>query len=170
MDSIYIPQLTTAPEQTEDIQFEEFISDLETLTPVRGSMVVKHQGNYLEVAVKAETIITLTCNRCLQQYNHRLVVDTSELLWLDETAEQLDPGPLERETSLEDLVETLSPEGYFDCGEWLYEQLCLAIPPRQLCDGNCQGIQFSNSLEPASHVAVDSRWASLEKLKNQFPN
>ena len=170
MDSIYIPQLTTAPEQTEDIQFEEFISDLETLTPVRGSLVVKHQGNYLEVAVKAETIITLTCNRCLQQYNHRLVVDTSELLWLEETANEPDPSPLERETSLEDLVETLSPEGYFDCGEWLYEQLCLAIPPRQLCDGSCPGIQVSNSLEPTSHVAVDSRWASLEKLKKQFPN
>lgn len=170
MDSIYIPQLTTAPERTEEIQFEEFISDLETLTPVRGNMVVKHQGNYLEVAVKAETIITLTCNRCLQQYNHRLTVDTTELLWLDESAEQPDPGPLERETSLEDLVETLSPEGYFDCGEWLYEQLCLAIPPRQLCDGNCQGIQLTNSLESTTHVAVDSRWASLEKLKKQFPN
>lgn len=169
MDLIYIPQLTTAPERTEEIQFEEFISELETLTPVRGNVVVKHRGKYLEVSAKAETIITLICNRCLQQYNHRLTVDTSELIWLDEAADQTDVGPLERETSLEDLVETLSPKGYFNSKEWLYEQLCLAIPPRQLCDANCPSIPVKNSLEPASHLQIDRRWASLEQLKKQFP-
>jgi uncharacterized protein len=169
MDLIYIPQLTTAPERTEEIQFEELISELETLTPVRGNVVVKHRGKYLEVSAKAETIITLICNRCLQQYNHRLTVDTSELIWLDEAAGQTDVGPLERETSLEDLVETLSPNGYFNSKEWLYEQLCLAIPPRQLCDANCPSIPVKNSWEPASHVQIDRRWASLEQLKKQFP-
>lgn len=170
MDPVYIPQLTTAPERTEEIQFEEFISELETLTPVRGILVVKHQGNYLEVSAKAETIITLTCNRCLKQYNHRLTVDTSELIWLDETAEQPDIGLTERETSLEDLVETLSPKGYFQSREWLYEQLCLALPPRQLCDGNCPGLQSDSSFAPASQPAIDSRWSSLEELKKLFPN
>lgn len=170
MDPIYIPQLTTAPERTEEIQFEESISELETLTPVRGILVVKHQGNYLEVSAKAETIITLTCNRCLKQYNHRLTVDTSELIWLDETADQPDQGPIERETSLEDLVETLSPNGYFQSREWLYEQLCLALPPRQLCDGNCPGLDSDKSLSPASSPAIDRRWSSLEDLKKLFPN
>ena len=169
MEPIYIPQLTTAPEQTEEIQFEEFISELETLTPVRGILVVKHQGKYLEVSAKAETIITLTCNRCLKQYNHRLNVDTFELIWLDEAADQPDLGPLERETPLEDLVETLSTKGYFQSKEWLYEQLCLALPPRQLCDGNCPGLE-ENSFAPASQSAIDSRWSSLEQLKKLFPN
>lgn len=170
MDRIYIPQLTTAPEQTEEIQFEESISELDTLTPVRGSIVVKHQGNYLEVSATAETIITLTCNRCLQQYNHRLSLDTSELIWLDEAADRQDIEPSEQETALEDLVETLSPYGYFDSREWLYEQLCLAIPPRQLCDLNCPGILATSDSQPADHVAPDGRWASLAKLKQQFPN
>lgn len=170
MEPIYIPQLTTAPERTEDIQFEEFFSEFETLTPVKGTIVVKHQGNYLEVFAQAETIVTLTCNRCLQQYNHRLTVDTSELIWLDEAADQPDQGPLERETALEDLVETLSPNGYFECREWLYEQLCLALPPRQLCDANCLGIQAKTSVEPDAPKAIDHRWASLAELKKLFPN
>lgn len=167
MESIYIPHLTKAPEQTEVIQVQEFLPNLETLTPIRGLIRVTHRGNFLEVSAQAETIITLTCHRCLQQYNHRLAVATSEIIWLDETADQPDNSPLEREVALEDLVEILSPQGYFHPDQWLYEQLCLEIPQRQLCDQNCAGIKTATpgSLEQLT----DKRWASLEALKKQLP-
>lgn len=167
MEPIYIPRLTKAPEQTEVIQIEEFVPGLETLTPVRGRLRVTHQGNYLEVYAVAETIITLNCHRCLQQYNHRLSIKTSELIWLDESADQLDTGPIERETNLEDLVETLPPQGHFQPDVWLYEQLCLAIPPRNLCDTKCPGISPLDTNVSEPHT--DRRWASLEALKRQLP-
>lgn len=167
MEAIYIPQLTKARERTEVIKFEEFLPDLETLTPVRGSISVKHHGNYLEVSAQAETIVTLTCHRCLQQYNSRVKITPSELIWLDEAASQPDLGPLERETALEDLVETLSPQGYFQPGEWLYEQMCLEIPYRQLCDANCLGIQPEGEA-PEPEIAGDRRWAALEALKGKL--
>lgn len=166
MDAIYIPQLTQAPEQTEEIQVQEFLTNLETLTPVRGLIRIQHRGNYLEVSGKAETIITCTCNRCLQSYNHRLFLNTSEIIWLEELSESEIDLPLEREVAVDDLVETLSPQGYFEPLVWLYEQMCLEIPQRQLCDANCPGIQTTNS---NSNQLLDSRWASLEALKNQFP-
>ena len=97
MDAIFIPQLTKAPERTEEIQVQEFLPGLETLTPVRGVIQVKHQGNYLEVSSQAETIVTCTCNRCLQQYNHRLVLNAQEVIWLDETANQTEDLPVEME-------------------------------------------------------------------------
>lgn len=168
MEAIYIPQLTKAPEQAEVLQVEEFLPDLETLTPVRGRVRVQHHGNYLDVSAQAEAIMTLTCHRCLQQYNHRLTVNTSEIIWLDEAANQPDNGPLEREVAMEDLVEKLPPQGYFYPGEWLYEQLCLEIPQRQLCDAQCAGIQTATP--EASEQKVDRRWASLEALKKQLPN
>lgn len=166
MEAIHIPWLLKLPEQTNEIQVNELIAGLETLTPVRGRLKVRHQGNYLEVSAQAETIITLTCHRCLQQYNHRLKLDASELVWLDESANQPDDGPLERETALDDLVETLPPQGYFQPDTWLYEQLCLAIPPRQLCDQQCPGIQVTDT-ETAS--PKDRRWEALEALKRQLP-
>ena len=168
MDAIYIPQLTQAPERTEEIPVDEFLPGLETLTPVRGRIRVHHNGNYLEVSGQAETIITCTCNRCLQNYNHRLTVDTKEIIWLDEVDQDSDDLPLEREIALDDLVETLSPQGYFHPTEWLYEQMCLEIPQRQLCDRKCPGIQPSvtNILEKP----IDNRWASLEAFKKQLPN
>ncbi|MBW4645473.1 MAG: DUF177 domain-containing protein [Goleter apudmare HA4340-LM2] len=167
MDAIYIPQLTRAPEQTEEIEIKDFLPGLETLTPVRGRICVQHQGNYLEVSGQAEAIITCTCNRCLQQYNQRVVVNTKEIIWLDATANELQDLPLEREVAVEDLVESLPPDGYFYPSEWLYEQMCLEIPQRQLCDLNCPGIL--NRAADSAEESVDSRWASLEALKKQLP-
>ncbi|MBR8828875.1 MAG: DUF177 domain-containing protein [Gomphosphaeria aponina SAG 52.96 = DSM 107014] len=163
METIYIPQLLKAPEKKEEMAIKEFISGLETLTPVKGRMVVSHGGNYLEIAAKAETIVTLSCDRCLQQYNYRLGINTSELIWLEE--EKLENLPLEREVAVEELSETLPPNGYFETEKWLYEQLCLALPMRQLCGKDCQ---VAVPKTGKNKQEIDSRWASLEALKKQL--
>ncbi|MBF2028852.1 MAG: DUF177 domain-containing protein [Oscillatoriales cyanobacterium C42_A2020_001] len=167
MESIHIPRLTRAPEQTETIQFNAAIADLETLTPVQGVLRVTHHGSFLEVSAQAETIITLTCDRCLQQYNYRLSIKPSELIWLDESVDEVSPILLDEDLETADLVEALSPQGYFDSETWLYEQLCLEIPQRQLCDAQCQGIEVPKS-ESAAKPHVDRRWAGLESLRNQL--
>ncbi len=166
MRTIYVPQLAKAPEQTEEISVQEYLPDLETLTPVQGLIRVTHRGTYLEVAATAEAIMTLTCDRCLQQYNHRVTVDASELIWLQEPPSYSETD-VEQEVALEDLVETLAPNGYFQPGEWLYEQFCLAMPQRQLCDQNCQGIQVQEK-QPEASPTVDERWASLKNLRNHL--
>jgi len=169
METIYIPHLLTKSERKEVIDFEEFIPDLETLTPVRGRLQVTHQGNYLEVKAKAETIVTLTCHRCLKQYNHRLALNSSELIWLEETGNQTDSSSAEIEVALEDLVENLSPSGYFSPRDWVYEQMCLELPHKQICDTECPGISLTDDTNTESTETVsDSRWASLEALKRQL--
>lgn len=165
MDAIYIPHLLKSPQRSLEFQFEEFLPELETLTPVRGSLKVTHKTTYIEVTAQAETIVTLTCHRCLKQYNHRLKVGTSEIIWLDASAHQAHLHSLEVEINLEDLVETLSPQGYFDPADWLYQQLCLQTPLRQLCDGLCEPPQTTQT---PSENPIDSRWAALEALKQQL--
>jgi uncharacterized protein len=166
IEPIQIPRLTRAPQRTEVIEFNEPIAGLDTLTPVQGRLQVTHQGSYLEVSARAETIVTLTCHRCLQNYNYRLLIEPAELIWLDGAADSLDPILLDQEISPEDLVETLPPDGDFDVESWLYEQLCLEIPHRQLCDQSCPGIEVP--LAETAMPLVDRRWASLEALKNQL--
>lgn len=167
MRPVYIPQLLSATDRTETLSLEIYFSDLETLMPVRGELTIRHCMTYLEVRGKADTIVTLTCDRCLCQYNHRLSVDATELIWLEEgTIPEVD-GEMEKEVAPEDLVETLPSQGYFEPDTWLYEQLCLMLPQRQICDEHCQGI--SNSAEqPAPEAPVDSRWSALVALKRQF--
>jgi len=171
METIYIPHLLTKSERKEVIDFEEFIPDLETLTPVRGRLQVTHQGNYLEVKAKAETIVTLTCHRCLKQYNHRLKLQSSEIIWLEEKPSQFDSSSGEFEVDLEDLVENLSPAGSFSPSDWVYQQMCLELPHKQLCDTECPGIDLNEDAEEteSSETVSDSRWASLAALKRQLP-
>ena len=88
MELISIPSLLKKTDRTQLIKFEEFILELETLTPVRGYLQVTHHGNYLEVKGKSETIITLTCDRCLKQYNYKLVINPQELIWLNQITTQ----------------------------------------------------------------------------------
>ncbi|MEG4283261.1 YceD family protein [Microcoleus sp. A006_D1] len=171
METIYIPHLLTKTERKEVIDFEEILPDLETLTPVRGRLQVTHQGNYLEVKAKAETIVTLTCHRCLKQYNHRLKLQSSEIIWLEEKETQTDSSSGEFEVDLEDLVENLSPGGYFSPSDWVYQQMCLELPHKQLCDTQCPGIDLNedDAETESSEAASDSRWASLAALKRQLP-
>jgi uncharacterized protein len=171
MEALYIPQLANRQNRTLEIVVDGSILDFATLTPVRGKIIVKHGGTFLEVSAQVETIVTLSCDRCLRQYNHRLVLNTTEIIWLDTAAGEAYVGPLEVKTDLEELVESLPPDGHFRPDEWLYEQLCLAIPQRQLCDRDCAGITPVESLvpEPSDQtVSLDSRWGILEVLKNQL--
>ncbi|MDJ0723605.1 MAG: YceD family protein [Prochloraceae cyanobacterium] len=165
MEVIYIPQLLKAPDRTEEITLDEPIAGLNTLTPVKGAIVITHGGTYLEVSAKAETIITVVCDRCLANYNHRLSVDTSEIIWLEDNADETAKF-VEREIPLEDLSEKLSPWGYFEPESWLYEQLSLAMPMRQLCGEECPGA--ADLRTENTDPLVDSRWASLAALKEKF--
>ena len=164
MEAIHIPQLAKAPEQTEKLSVLHRLPHLETLTPVQGQISVTHCGNYLDVKGQAEAIVTLSCDRCLQKYNHRVVVEAAEFIWLQRAEDDPEVNILEREVALEDLIETLEPDGYFRPLDWIYEQFCLAIPPRQLCDQNCKGIPFD--AEPPAQI--DRRWASLQSLQQSL--
>jgi uncharacterized protein len=165
METIFIPNLLKSPDRQRTIALEDFIGGLQTLTPLRGYIIVRHGGTFLDLSLKAETIVTLTCDRCLQQYNHRLPLDVSEVIWLDRDIDRDASYPSEREIAYDDLSETLSPDGDFDTEKWIYEQLCLALPLRQLCGQDCQPIAVTAE---NTAPAIDSRWASLESLKRQL--
>ena len=162
MRPIYLPQLAQAPQRTEVVKVHDLISGLDSLTPVQGKVKVEHRGNYLQIWAQVETIVTLSCDRCLQQYNHRLSAEFSELIWLSEQPEQALPETMEVEADCADLVEVLSPQGYFDLEDWLYQQLCLQLPHRQLCDSTCPGLPEASTNQGNT---MDQRWAALAAFK-----
>lgn len=162
MKPIYIPQILQATDATVELAIDQMLDDLETLTPVRGTIAITHHLNYLEVTATVETIATLTCHRCLQNYNHRLQVETQELIWLDETESEW-----EERTDLNqgDFSEALSPRGYIEPLTWLYEQLSLAMPLQQVCSEACEGV---NPELTQTQPLLDNRWSGLAALKQQL--
>jgi uncharacterized protein len=164
MEKLYIPQIARAVDATETFEFKEFIEGLETLTPVQGMISVRHVGSFLEVSSIASTIMTLTCDRTLAQFNYRLAIDNSERICLAEPLPESE-YPREREIEADDLVESISPTGYFDPAAWLYEQLILAIPyPKIAPDAPALEITDTNSLD-GSKPSIDKRWEILNSLK-----
>jgi uncharacterized protein len=162
MEKIYIPRLLKMPEKKEEIKLNHQISGLNSLTPVRGIFQVAHRGNFLELQLQADTILTLTCDRCLQTFNYRLEVDTSEIILLEEKEASLNL-PLEMEILTEDLSETLPPDGELIVDEWIYEQISLAMPLRNLCGNDCQPPVIENKED---NIIKDNRWLGLSSLKS----
>lgn len=121
---IYIPDLLRCENHTLTQSFKEFFEDLATLGPIEGEVTLHHGGSFLEVIVKAKAIMTLVCDRTLVQFNHKLVVDTKDIVALANPIEL----PKEQELGLEELTESYPPNGTFPLKFWIYEQLCLAIP------------------------------------------
>ncbi len=166
MEAIYIPNLNQKIDKRIAIDFQENMAGLTTLVPIKGTAQVTHCGNYLLVEAEAHTIITLSCDRCLQQYNHRLTIDAEEMIWLTDTELDLTNLPLDEDLLLEEMVETIPQDGHFPIGNWVYEQMCLALPQRKLCDLQCAGIEI---VKPAD-ADIDRRWAGLEALRGKLPN
>lgn len=46
METIFIPHLLKSPDRQRVIIIDNFIPGLETLTPVRGTLLVRHGGNF----------------------------------------------------------------------------------------------------------------------------
>ncbi|MEI6328693.1 MAG: YceD family protein [Pseudanabaena sp.] len=163
MEKLYIPQISKAVDATEEFEFKEFIEGLETLTPVQGFISVHHVGSFLEVTARASTIMTLTCDRTLVQFNYRLAIDTSEMICLAEPLPESE-YPKEREIETGDLVESLSPNGHFDPTSWLYEQLILAIPYPKIAP-DAPALELTDNDSSNSDISVDKRWSVLSSLQ-----
>jgi uncharacterized protein len=167
---IAITDLLRMPDNTLRLEVSDRFPELETLTPIAAKLSIRHQGTYLEVTAQADTIISLTCDRCLGQYRHPLQVDTREFIWLQMEGESLPQDLSEDWAESSDLIESIPAQGRFDCAQWLYEQLCLALPIQQLCDEVCVPEPTEHNPPAGAIDSVDHRWAALAKLQEQLSN
>ncbi len=154
---VSLAELRALPEGKEWL-VEQRIAELESLTPVRGQVLAIHHGTALEVRGEAQTIVTLCCARCLQQYNHGLRAEVQELIEFQggsgpQGEDLLCPGG-------EDLDDRLDPMGQFDPERWLFEQLSLQLPLVNRCGSDCPGPARWGT----APTTADPRWEALKAL------
>lgn len=143
------------------------LESLPTLTPVRGQMSAEHRGNVLSVQGELSTIVTLTCDRCLGQFNQQLDCQPSELIWLgDAPPTDSDLQESEDIAAMDGLVEALDPRGLFDPEQWVFEQLNLLLPVVNHCGKHCPGpgVPLRETAEAPPQAAIDPRWDALRRL------
>ena len=157
-------------------QVDQRIADLDTLVPVRGVLQATHRGNVLEVDGEVATIVTLCCDRCLQDFNHPLQARSHELLWLGEGPQpEVDESDLDAQVVSIDpdaLGDQLDPRGLFDPERWVFEQLSLQRPLVNRCGDHCPGPPAFRNPEPApepgSVGVIDPRWQALQALQRSI--
>ena len=148
------------------------LDELSSLTPVRGHVSAEHRGNVLAVEGKLSTIVTLCCDRCLNQFNQSLSCTPSELIWLGDEQPTADELELSGEVAeMEGLVDVLDPRGQFDPQQWAFEQLNLLLPVVNHCGDHCPGppgLQQQPVIPDTKTKAVDPRWQALQQLQQQI--
>jgi len=148
---------------------EGHLEAMPSLTPIRGQLTAEHRGNVLALEAELATIVTLTCDRCLGQFNQKLSCSPSELIWLGDAP----PSEQEVETSedvasMEGLMECLDPRGHFDPEQWVFEQLHLQRPVVNRCGEHCPGAPGLNQAQQDHERTVqDPRWEALRQLRNR---
>ena len=147
------------------------LDELPSLTPVRGHVSAEHRGNVLAVEGKLSTIVTLCCDRCLNQFNQSLSCTPSELIWLGDEQPTADVLELSGEVAeMEGLVDVLDPRGQFAPQQWAFEQLNLLLPVVNHCGDHCPGppgLQQQPVTSDAKPKDVDPRWRALQQLQQQ---
>lgn len=150
-----------------------YLDDLPSLTPVRGTIQAEHRGNVLAVHGSLQTIVTLTCDRCLNQFNQQLISTTEELIWLGEEQNVVDQFQASDGTEqMTGLLERLDPKGPFDPQQWAFEHLNLQLPAVNRCTGDCPGPPGSSTSgsENGMDYGSDPRWEALKKLQMSEPD
>ena len=145
---------------------EGFLDELDSLTPIRGTIVAEHQGEALSVKGDFHTVISLICDRCLENFTQPLKVDSKELIFIGEEKE------LAIAIEFNDFSDCISPCNSFDPQRWVFEQLSLQLPLLNNCGNNCAGVSnqkanpqiYSNNSGENDLNQLDPRWSELKKL------
>jgi uncharacterized protein len=133
------------------------LADLE-VDFLRGALqVIRVQGGLL-VQGTVESLLELTCVRCLEPFDLSLVLELEEIFRL--------PGAGRRP----DGAYMVGDDGWLDLAPLLREQAWVAIPMKPLCRPDCEGLcpQCGANLNLESctcdRTRIDPRLASLKDL------
>lgn len=142
--------------------------DLVFSGPLHGTALLTRTAQGVLLEAHLETVVRLTCDRCLEPFDQPL-----DVAWSEEFHPSVDiltgrPLPVD----LDDLDEAIVIDSHhiMDLAETIRQHLLLALPIHPLCRPDCAGIcpvcGAVRNREPCTCQAepVDPRWAALASL------
>lgn len=113
--------------------------ECEFLAPLKTSLRAIHVRDMVEVEGRVETVIGLSCSRCLESYEASLVAPFA-LSYTRELPEIGSESDEEVEISAEEMGLILFEGEEIDLREAIQEQILMALPLRPLCRDDCKGL------------------------------
>jgi len=165
---VSIDELKSYPQQRKSFSFKETLSGIEAVKPVLGELTMSLDSVGVRLSGRLQTLLKLSCHRCLRPYFQSLSVDIDERFVHRSEAEV----PRERELLRDDFVEPIPADGVLDIGDVVYQAVTLATPTFCLCGPECPGPPLNEAAEQGNRLAagneserpMDPRWKNLKTL------
>lgn len=113
--------------------------DCEFIAPLKTRLRAVHIRDMIEVEGQVETVIRLSCSRCLESYDTSLEAPFA-LTYTRELPEIGSESDEEVEISAEEMGLILFEGEEIDLREAVREQILMALPLRPLCRDECRGL------------------------------
>ena len=153
---------------TANFEVEESIEDIDDTGnsyDVRGEVELLRTDKGVLARGLVQTVVSCTCSRCLAPFDAHLIYRIEE-----EYIQTVDMVTGAHLDIPEEALFTIDEEQKIDLNEALRQSAVLALPMKPLCRPECAGIcpacgaDLNRERCSCRPVAVDSRWAKLEKL------
>lgn len=172
---ISIDELRAQPQQRLNLNFKESIEGLNAVKPVLGDLVAAAHLTSIHVSGNVQTLLKLTCHRCLGPYFLNINLALDENILETPPEDWSAAASKEKELTAIDFVEYLAEDGTLDITDLVYQAVTLATPVTCLCGEDCPGPAFpdrdghSSSLNSSNQVQnetdqIDPRWKNLKSL------
>ncbi|MCH3964020.1 MAG: DUF177 domain-containing protein [Clostridium sp.] len=131
---------------------------IDILKPIRFSGTLKKVGDLFVLTGNVNTVLGLTCSRCLEKFSYPMKIEINENFTGRKTVDEGD-----------DVI--FIDNDYIDITEVIENNIILMLPIKRLCKKDCRGLcpkcgtNLNYSTCDCSKDEIDPRWA---KLKNMF--
>lgn len=101
-------------------------------------LLLKKSENKIELKGMVKSVVSLECDRCLEQYRYTFASDLQLLVELADHARHWRLQDMEIGKGDLDTIQVEKP--VVDLGDILRQQILLGMPDKQLCSENCLGL------------------------------
>jgi uncharacterized protein len=158
---IELEELKNSPERQLEIDFNEYISELNNSVDVTGHLTVKLMLYGVKIDGEISTELELNCDRCLNNFVRKLSVGIHEDFLFGTL---LPEGTKEHELKENEFVNELKGQKFIDITDIIYQSIMLEIPHQALCSENCPGTVEYQKMKEEQNNQIDPRLSKLKDL------
>jgi len=164
---IKIEDIENAPNKALQIDFEEFISEIKSDTPIKAELEAVDLGDFIEITGYVQGKALLECDLCLEEFEYNIDFEIDELFAKNSlilAGEEGEGSRAEVELKEGEFVTDLKGSKDIDIYDLLYQSVILDFPNKKVCGINCKGGDIFIR-EEESQKEVDPRLAVFKDIK-----
>ena len=139
MYKVSIEDLENSGDKSLNITFDDYIEEINCVTPVQAAITLKSLGEFIEAKGHVSGVVKLECDLCLKEFEYNLDFDIDELYAKHSLIEGSDESGQEIEIKDGQFVTDLNGEDEIDIYDLLYQSVILNLPNKKVCGINCNG-------------------------------